>query len=125
MLAGPEEIAAAVTRLQRGGVVAFPTETVYGLGADAFNELAIARVFELKGRPAHNPLIVHVSGPDMARRVVAAWPHEAQLAAAAFWPGPLSLVLPKAAPVPAIITGGGNTVAARCPDHPTTLALLE
>jgi L-threonylcarbamoyladenylate synthase len=125
MLAGPEELSAAVSRLRQSGIVAFPTETVYGLGADAFNERAISRVFELKGRPAHNPLIVHVSGPAMARQVVAAWPREAQLAAAAFWPGPLSIVLPKVALVPAIITGGGDTVAVRCPDHPTTLALLE
>jgi L-threonylcarbamoyladenylate synthase len=106
-------------------VVAFPTETVYGLGADAFNEHAIARVFELKGRPSNNPLIVHVSSAEMARRVVAEWPREAQLAAKAFWPGPLSIVLPKTDLVPAIVTGGGPNVAVRCPDHPTTLALLE
>jgi L-threonylcarbamoyladenylate synthase len=125
MLAGPEDIAAAVARLRAGGVVAFPTETVYGLGADAFNEHAITQVFELKGRPTNNPLIVHVASAEMARRVAAEWPREAQLAARAFWPGPLSIVLPKTDLVPAIVTGGGPNVAVRCPDHPTTLALLE
>src|SRR5689334_19507885 len=102
MLAGPEEIAAAVARLRAGGVVAFPTETVYGLGADALNERAVARVFELKGRPSNNPLIVHVAFATMARAVVAAghWGNEAELLAAAFWPGPLSIVLPKGEGVP-------------------------
>src|SRR5579862_7578232 len=106
MLAGPEEIAAAVARLKSGGLVAFPTETVYGLGADALDERAVARVFELKGRPSNNPLIVNVSGVEMARRAVAegAWSREAGLVAKAFWPGPLSIVLPKAAQVPVIVT---------------------
>jgi L-threonylcarbamoyladenylate synthase len=127
MLGGPEEIAAAVARLRAGGVVAFPTETVYGLGADALNERAVARVFELKGRPGNNPLIVHVASSAVARRVVApgAWEREADLLAMAFWPGPLSIVLPKSADVPSAVTGGGPNVAVRCPDHPTTLALLE
>ena len=119
MFTHPEEIAAAVARLRAGGVVAFPTETVYGLGADALDERAVARVFELKGRPSNNPLIVHVTGIEMARRVVAegAWSREAGLAAKAFWPGPLSIVLAKADVVPAIVTGGGGNVAVRCPDH--------
>ena len=127
MLSGPEDIAAAVTRLRAGGVVAFPTETVYGLGADVLSEQAVARVFELKGRPSHNPLIVHVASAAMARTVVApgAWSSEADALARAFWPGPLSIVLPKAAAVPSNVTGGGPNVAVRCPDHPTTLALLE
>lgn len=125
MSAGPEEIAAAVQRLRRGGAVAFPTETVYGLGADAMNAAAVARVFALKGRPPTNPLIVHVSGEAMARTVAAAWPEEAGRLAAAFWPGPLTLVLPRGPDVPEAVTAGGITVAVRCPDHPLTLALLE
>jgi L-threonylcarbamoyladenylate synthase len=125
MLAGPEQLAAAVARLKAGGLVAFPTETVYGLGADALREDAVRRVFEIKGRPSNNPLIVHVSGPAMARAVVDAWTAEADMLAAAFWPGPLSIVLPKSARVPEIVTAGGPNVAVRCPDHPTALALLE
>lgn len=114
----------AAERLRSGGVVAFPTETVYGLGADAFNELAVARVFALKNRPGNNPLIVHVSGPEMARRVVAAWPEEAERLAREFWPGPLSFILPKRASLPLSVTAGGEYAAVRCPSHPTALALL-
>lgn len=124
-LAGPEEIAHAVAILRAGGVVAFPTETVYGLGADCFDESAVGRVFALKGRPARNPLIVHVSGPEMATSVVAAWTPAADRLARAFWPGPLSIVLPKSSRVPGIVTGGGPNVAVRSPDHVLTLALLE
>jgi len=118
-------IQSAVRRLRDGGLVAFPTETVYGLGADAFNTQAIERVFALKGRPARNPLIVHVADEAMARTVVAQWPPIAQQLALAFWPGPLSLVLPKSSAVPPIITGGGPNVALRCPNHPLTLELLR
>ena len=125
MLPGPEDIAAAVARLRAGGLVAFPTETVYGLGADALNERAVRLVFETKGRPATNPLIVHVASPAMARTVVSHWPPEAEALARAFWPGPLSLVLPKAPHVPGVVTAGGPNVAVRCPDHPTALALIE
>ncbi|HRQ72041.1 MAG TPA: L-threonylcarbamoyladenylate synthase [Phycisphaerales bacterium] len=125
MDAGPEQIAEAVRRLSAGGVVAFPTETVYGLGADALNPDAVAHVFRLKGRPANNPLIVHVSGPAMAREVVSHWTPDADRLADAFWPGPLTIVLPKADRVPDIVTAAGPTVAVRCPDHPLTLALLE
>lgn len=121
----PEQIAEAVTRLKSGGLVAFPTETVYGLGADALSEAAVQRVFDVKGRPAHNPLIVHVSGEAMAKRVAAEWPEDAQKLAERFWPGPLSIVVPKAASVPGIVTGGGPNVAVRCPSHPLTLSLLE
>jgi L-threonylcarbamoyladenylate synthase len=122
-----QEIAAGAARLRAGGVVAFPTETVYGLGADALDGAAVARVFALKGRPSHNPLIVHVSGPAMAARVVApgAWDARAAALGAAFWPGPLSIVLARGAAVPEIVTGGGPTVAVRCPDHPVARALLE
>lgn len=122
---GPEEIALAIARLRGGGLVAFPTETVYGLGADAFNADAVRRVFEVKGRPSQNPLIVHVSGPDMAAAVVARWPREAARLAEAFWPGPLSLILPAAPRVPPEVTAGATTVAVRAPAHPLTLALIE
>jgi L-threonylcarbamoyladenylate synthase len=119
-----EDIALAAEHLRAGGLVAFPTETVYGLGADAFNEAAVARVYQVKGRPTRNPLIVHVSGPEMARRVVSSWPPEADILARAFWPGPLSIILPAARNVPPGVTGGGPTVAVRCPLHPSALALL-
>ncbi len=123
--AGPEEIATAIARLRSGGLVAFPTETVYGLGADALDAAAVERVFEVKGRPANNPLIVHVSGAEMASQVAAQWPPGAQKLARAFWPGPLSIVVPRADHVPLNVTAGGEGVAVRCPDHPLTLALIE
>lgn len=125
IVVGPEGIAAGVRALSAGEIIAFPTETVYGLGADAFNADAVARVFTLKGRPSNNPLIVHVSGPEMARRVVADWPESAQRLADAFWPGPLTLVLPKAPGLPDAVTASGPTVGVRCPDHPMALALIE
>ncbi len=118
-------IQAALERLKQGGLVAFPTETVYGLGADALNPEAIARVFAVKGRPASNPLIVHVADASMARQVVAEWPPEAERLARAFWPGPLTLVLPRAPHVPPDVTAGGDLVAVRQPDHPLTLELLR
>ncbi len=125
MAHGPSMLHEAVTRLREGRLVAFPTETVYGLGADAMSEVAVARVFAAKGRPSHNPLIVHVADASHARLVTAEWPREAQLLAEAFWPGPLSLVLPKAAGVPSVVTAGGPNVAVRCPDHSLTLELLR
>lgn len=125
ILAGPEAIAAGVRELTAGGAVAFPTETVYGLGANAFDADAVGRVFSLKGRPASNPLIVHVSGAEMARRVVAEWTPDAERLAQAFWPGPLTMVLPKAPGLPSLVTAGGPTVGVRCPDHPVALALIE
>lgn len=115
----------AVARLKAGDVVAFPTETVYGLGADARNPRAVQRVFDLKGRPASNPLIVHVSSAAMARRVVRNWPPEATRLAEAFWPGSLTIVLPKADAIPPVVTAGGDTVGVRCPDHALALALIE
>lgn len=114
----------AVERLAAGGLVAFPTETVYGLGADATNAAAVQRVFAIKGRPANNPLIVHVGDVAMARQVTASWPGEAQQLAQAFWPGPLTFVLPKHPSLPTGVTGGGPGVAVRCPDHPLTLELI-
>lgn len=115
----------AVERLAAGDVVAFPTETVYGLGANALNASAVARIFEAKGRPSTNPLIVHVGSIEHARQLVSHWPASADRLATRFWPGPLSLVLPKAACVPDIVTAGGSTVAVRMPAHPVALALVR
>ena len=111
--------------LRRGGLVAFPTETVYGLGADATNADAVAKVYALKGRPTTNPLIVHVADVETARRYAAEWPDAAAQLAAAFWPGPLTLVLPRTAEIVRVVTGGGETVGLRVPDHPLALQLLR
>src|SRR5262249_10131722 len=105
----PHQLGRAVEILRAGGVVAFPTETVYGLGADAMNPAAIAHVFALKGRPASNPLIVHVTGREMVERVAAAWPADAEKLARVFWPGPLSIVVPRRPEVPDAVTAGGPT----------------
>lgn len=121
--AGPIDRAADVIR--RGGLVAFPTETVYGLGANALDEAAVAKLYEAKGRPSYNPLIVHVADTEAARALVAAWPDAADRLARAFWPGPLTLVLPRAPRVPARVSAGLPTVAIRVPDHPIALALLR
>jgi L-threonylcarbamoyladenylate synthase len=115
----------AVAILRRGGLVAFPTETVYGLGADALNPEALARIFVAKGRPRTNPLILHVSGLAMVRHLVAELPLPALRLMEAFWPGPLTLVLPKRAVVPDAATAGGPTVAVRMPDHPLALGLIR
>ncbi len=120
-----EEIGRAAEVLRAGGLVAFPTETVYGLGADALNAQAVARVFSLKGRPANNPLIVHVLDEAMARTVVREWPKGAGVLARAYWPGPLTMVLAKADRVPSIVTGGGANVAIRVPAHPVALELIR
>lgn len=104
--------------------MAFPTETVYGLGADALNAAAIAAVFRLKGRPAHNPLIVHVRDADSARPLTTRWTDRAERVARACWPGPVTIVLPKSSRVPDEATAGGPTVALRAPDHPLATALL-
>lgn len=111
--------------LQRGGVVAFPTETVYGLGALAFNPQAVARIFEIKRRPHFDPLIVHVLDGAMALRVVDSLPPAAQALSKRFWPGPLTLVLHKRPEVPDLVTAGLPTVAVRMPSHPVARALLE
>ncbi|MBL4808561.1 MAG: threonylcarbamoyl-AMP synthase, partial [Phycisphaerales bacterium] len=125
ILEGPEAIVAAVARLGLGEPIAFPTETVYGLGADAIDTDAVERIFALKGRPANNPLIVHVSDAEMADDLVESWTDQAQQLAEAFWPGSLTLVLAKSESVPDIVTAGGTTVAIRCPAHPVALALIE
>ena len=120
----PGALGQAAQLLGRGQLVALPTETVYGLAADARSPGAVARIFKAKGRPAGNPLIVHVDSVEMAQGCVAAWPSAAAQLAGAFWPGPLSLVLPKADSIPDIVTAGGKTVAVRCPAHPVFSAVL-
>ena len=120
----PGALSQAVELLSQGQLVALPTETVYVLAADARSSEATARIFEAKGRPAGNPLIVHVDSVEMAQGCVAAWPSAAAQLAGAFWPGPLSLVLPKADSIPDIVTAGGKTVAVRCPAHPVFSAVL-
>jgi L-threonylcarbamoyladenylate synthase len=121
----PERIARAADVLRRGGLVAFPTETVYGLGANALDAEAVAGIFRAKGRPANNPVIIHVAKPADALLVVAEWPDVAERLARRFWPGPLTLVLPKRDIVPDIVTAGGPTLAVRVPAHPVALALLR
>lgn len=121
----PEALARAAAVLRRGGLVAFPTETVYGLGADARAAPAVARIFAAKGRPATNPVIVHTADAEAARALAAAWPAVAEALARRFWPGPLTLVLPRAANVPDVVTAGGPTVALRVPAHPVAQALLR
>jgi len=108
----------AAAILNAGGIVAFPTETVYGLAADAFNENAVRRVFAAKGRPGDNPLIVHLAGVEQVSQVAAKVPSLAERLAAAFWPGPLTLVLHGNGMLPAAVTAGLDTVAVRVPDHP-------
>ena len=119
-------IAEAARLILEGGLVAFPTETVYGLGGDATNERAVAAIFEAKGRPQFNPLISHVLGPDEAKRLVR-WSDAADRLAARFWPGPLSLVLPRAkdSPIALLATAGLDTVAVRAPAHPMAQALIR
>lgn len=121
----PEDLARAAAVLRRGGLVAFPTETVYGLGANALSAEAVRRIFEVKGRPPSNPLIVHVADVEAAKRLVAAWPPEAEALARVHWPGPLTLVLPRKPEVPDIVTAGLDTVAVRVPAHPVALALIR
>ena len=125
----PLLFAAAVERaaelLRAGEVVALPTETVYGLAANALDARAVARIFEVKGRPAHNPIIVHVADAAMARRCVATWPEAAERLAAAFWPGPLTMVLRRAALIPDVVTAGGDTVGVRWPGHPFMQAVIR
>lgn len=121
----PATIRRAAEIIRRGGLVAFPTETVYGLGANALDPDAVARIFEAKGRPAYNPLIAHVADLAAARRLSSGWPELAVRAGTAFWPGPLTLVVPRAPIVPDIVTAGLETVALRVPAHPVALALLE
>ena len=115
----------AAALLRAGGLVAFPTETVYGLGADGLNPEAVARIYAAKGRPSTSPVILHVAGAEAAHDLVAHWSAEAQALADRFWPGPLTLVLKASALVPACVRAGGPTVALRCPAHPVALALIR
>lgn len=118
-------VARAADLLRAGEVVALPTETVYGLAANALNSTAVERIFQIKGRPAHNPIIVHVASADMAKRCVADWPPLAEKLARAFWPGPLTLVLPRARQIPEVVTAGGSTVGVRWPSHPFIQAVIR
>jgi L-threonylcarbamoyladenylate synthase len=111
--------------LRAGEVVALPTETVYGLAANALDEKAVAQIFQIKGRPAHNPIIVHVASNEMARACVAAWPELAGKLSHAFWPGPLTLVLPRSKKIPGNVTAGGATVGVRWPSHPFMQAVIR
>lgn len=119
-----EIIALAARALRKGELVAFPTETVYGLGADAFNPEAVKKIFIAKGRPGDNPLIVHIARPETLKSLVSFLPPLALKAANYFWPGPLTLVLPAHPKVPALVTAGLKTVAVRMPAHPVALALI-
>jgi L-threonylcarbamoyladenylate synthase len=115
----------AVELIKSGGVAAIPTETVYGLAADAFQIQAVKETFRLKGRPADNPLIVHISRLEHVEELAQNIPDEVYKLADIFWPGPLTLVLHKKNIVPDIVTGGLNTVAVRMPDHPLTRSLID
>lgn len=119
------DIDRAVDALRAGKLVAFPTETVYGLGADAQNVSAVARIFSAKGRPADHPLIVHVASSSELSRWSTEIPEQARLLAEAFWPGPLTLLLKKADSVPDVTTGGLDSVGLRVPAHPVALELLR
>jgi L-threonylcarbamoyladenylate synthase len=121
----PENIALAAARLRNGELVAFPTETVYGLGAGALDAEAVAKIYACKGRPSYNPLIVHVASVENAQKLSSNWPDAARKLAQHFWPGPLTLVVAKAPDVPDIISAGLPTVALRVPAHPVALELLR
>jgi len=121
----PQRIAQAAEILRRGGLVAFPTETVYGLGANALDARAVQRIFAAKGRPSHDPLIVHVATAEDLQQVAREVSSLAEQLTRTFWPGPLTLVLPKASAIPDEVTSGRPTVAVRCPAHPVALALIR
>ena len=119
------DLSYAVDTIMRGGVVAVPTETVYGLAANGLDANAVAKIYELKGRPAVKPLSLLVPGLDAAECFCALVPDSARLLAEAFWPGPLTIVLPSSDEVPDIVRAGGDTIGIRCPNHLKTLALLN
>ncbi|MEO0650942.1 MAG: L-threonylcarbamoyladenylate synthase [Planctomycetota bacterium] len=121
----PQAIERAAECLTAGGLVAVPTETVYGLAARADDPRAVERIYTAKGRPAHNPLIVHLPGVEQARSIAAEWSDAAAALARAFWPGPLTLVVPRADPALASVSAGRASIALRVPDHPVLLAVLE
>jgi L-threonylcarbamoyladenylate synthase len=119
------QIARAAEVIRGGGLVAFPTETVYGLGANALDAAAVERIYEAKGRPPTSPLIVHVGSIDLARQLCTHWPREAERLARQFWPGPLTIVVPKHPSIPDRVTAGLPTVGLRMPSHPVALALIR
>jgi L-threonylcarbamoyladenylate synthase len=121
----PVQLSAAARMLAQGELLAFPTETVYGLGARADDDRAVAAIFAAKGRPADHPLIVHVTGVEAARAFAASWPAAAQALAARYWPGPLTLIVPRRPGWATAAAGGQDSVGLRCPDHPVALALLR
>lgn len=125
MLKLGKDIAVAKAHLKKGELVAIPTETVYGLAANGFDAMAVARIYEAKQRPAFNPLILHVADIERVNRLVSNFPDKARKLAEAFWPGPLTLVLPKSELVPELVTAGNQTVAVRVPRHSITLELLQ
>ncbi len=118
-------IAQAGALIRNGKLVAFPTETVYGLGANALDAHAVKKIFEAKGRPSDNPVIVHIAKYGHINKIAKKIPHAAKILAKKFWPGPLTIVVPKKSVVPNSVTGGLSTVAVRMPDHPVALALLR
>ena len=124
MMPDTQEIQRAARLLEQGKLVAFPTETVYGLGADASNPEAVAAIFTAKGRPSNHPIIVHVAHNADLSRWTSHIPEEAQLLITTFWPGPLTLILPRADSVPAAVSGGQHSIGLRCPSHPVARALL-
>lgn len=123
--ADPGEIERAAQLLRAGRLVAFPTETVYGLGANALDAEAVARIYAVKHRPLTSPLIVHVASTEMTQSLVADWPEAAERLARLFWPGPLTLVVRKRSAIPDIVTAGLSTVAVRMPAHPIAQALIR
>lgn len=122
---GENEIKEAAQILREGGLLGIPTETVYGLGANALNEDAVGHIFQAKGRPQDNPLILHVPEAGWLERFCAVVPDTAYRLAREFWPGPLTMILPRKAIVPLRTTGGLETVGVRCPDHAVTPGLLS
>ncbi len=120
-----ENLAAAAEILKKGGLVAVPTETVYGLAANAFDAAAVQRIYDVKGRPEYKPISLLISGVEDIERLSADVPDEARTLGERFWPGPLTMVLKKESSVPDIVTAGGDTVGLRCPDHPMTLELIR
>lgn len=122
---GHQAIAQCAAILKRGGLVAIPTETVYGLSANAFDPAAVARIFAAKERPSWDPLIVHIAGFEMASRVAVDFPERARILAERFWPGPLTLLLRKSQLIPSVVTAGREKIAVRMPAHPVARALME
>lgn len=123
--ASAEELAECGALLRQGELVCFPTETVYGLGANALDPSAVAKIFEVKNRPANNPLIAHISDWTMLDLVTDAMPEEIRVLAERFWPGPLTVVVPRGNKIPDIVSAGLDTVAVRCPEHPIARALIR